>query len=426
MRTLYLLASYLLTPLLLLHLAWRGLRNRAFLQRWGERFGWYKHAVPRGGIVLHAASVGEVNAAAPLIRALARQYSGLPITVTSFTPTGSDQIQTLLTQNVFHVYLPLDLRGAVRRFFRYVRPRLLIIMETEIWPNLYFAAAQDGIPIMLVNARISETSMPRYRCIRGLMRTTLAHVTRIAAQSTADAGRLCEIGAKADRIEVTGNLKFDLSVSDQLHEQGRALRQSWGKQRMVLLAASTHAGDEGPVLAAFVGLLRSFPQALLLLVPRHPQRFLPVAQSARAAGLTVQLHSEGVACAPTTQCLVVDAMGTLLRFYAACDVAFVGGSLDRIGGHNVLEPAALSIPVLVGPHTFNFTDITEQLVASGGAQRVRNAAELERAAARLLGDAVLRRQMGAAGLAVARSGQGALARTLHLIEEMLGQGQFNN
>jgi 3-deoxy-D-manno-octulosonic-acid transferase len=424
MRTLYLLASYLLTPLLLLHLAWRGLRNRAFLRRWGERFGWYKHAVPPGGIVVHAASVGEVNAAAPLIRALARQYSGLPITVTSFTPTGSDRIQTLLTHNVFHVYLPLDLPGAVRRFFRYVRPCLLIIMETEIWPNLYFAAARSGIPILLANARISEASMPRYRRMRRLTRATLAHVARIGAQSAADARRLCELGAKADRVEVTGNLKFDLNMADGLHEQGRCLRQSWGRQRPVLLAASTHAGDEEPVLSAFLGLLQSFPQALLILVPRHPQRFQPAARSARAIGLAVQLHSEGAACAPTTQCLVVDTMGALLRFYAACDVAFVGGSLDRIGGHNVLEPAALSIPVLVGPHTFNFTDITGQLLASGGAQRVNDAAELERAAARLLGDETLRRQMGAAGLALVRSGQGALSRTLHIIEEMLDQ--FNS
>jgi 3-deoxy-D-manno-octulosonic-acid transferase len=424
MRTLYLLASYLLTPLLLLHLVWRGLRNRAFLQRWGERFGWYKHPVPPGGIVLHAASVGEVNAAAPLIRALARQYSSLPITVTSFTPAGSDRIQTLLTHNVFHVYLPLDLPGAVKRFFRYVRPCLVIIMETEIWPNLYFAAAQSGIPILLANARISETSIRRYRRLRRLTQATLAHVARIAAQSTADARRLCEIGAKADQIEVTGNLKFDLNLADELHEQGRCLRQSWGRQRPVFLAGSTHAGDEGPVLAAFLGLLRSFPQALLILVPRHPQRFRPVARSARASGLAVQLYSEGVACAPTTQCLVVDAMGMLLRFYAACDVAFVGGSLDRVGGHNVLEPAALSIPVLVGPYTFNFTDITVQLLASGGAQRVNDAAELERAAARLLGDEALRRQMGAAGLALVRSGQGALSRTLHIIEEMLDQ--FNS
>jgi 3-deoxy-D-manno-octulosonic-acid transferase len=361
-----------------------------------------------------------------LIRALARQYSGLPITVTSFTPAGSDRIQTLLTQNMFHVYLPLDLPGAVRRFFRHVRPCLLIIMETEIWPNLYFAAARSGIPIMLANARISEASLTRYRRLRRLTRATLAHVARIAAQSATDARRLGEIGAKADRIEVTGNLKFDLNLADGLHEQGRSLRQSWGKQRPVLLAGSTHAGDEGPVLTAFLGLLRSFPQALLILVPRHPERFLLVARSARATGLSVQLHSEGVACVPTTQCLVVDAMGALLRFYAACDVAFVGGSLDRVGGHNVLEPAALSVPVLVGPHTFNFTDITGQLLASGGAQRVNDAAELERAAKRLLGDEALRRQMGAAGLALVRSGQGALSRTLHIIEEMLDLDQFNN
>lgn len=418
---LYLLASYLLMPLLLLYLAMRGMRNRDYLKRWRERFGWYKHGVPPGGIVVHAASVGEVNAAAPLIRALAMRYSGLPITVTSFTPTGSDRIQALFNEKVFHVYLPLELPGAVKRFIRHIRPRLLIIMETEIWPNLYFTAARSGVPIMIANARISETSITGYRRIRRLTRAALAQVACIAAQSAADARRFREIGAQADRIEVTGNLKFDMNLSDRLHEHGRSLRQSWGDRRPVLLAGSTHAGDEGPVLAAFLALLRSFPQALLVLAPRHPERSQRSAQLARAAGLAVQLHSEGLACAPMTQCLVVDTIGTLLRFYAACDIAFVGGSLDRVGGHNVLEPAALSIPVLVGPHTFNFADITRQLLASGGAQRVSNAADLERAAARLLGDAALRRQMGAAGLALVRSGQGALSRSLQIIEELVDQ-----
>ncbi len=415
-RTLYWLASYLLLP----YLALRALQNRAYLKRWRERFGFYRQAPPAGGIVLHAASVGEVNAAAALIHAIARRYPDVPITVTSFTPTGSQRIRALFADNIHHFYAPLDLPGAVRRFYRRVRPRLLVIMETEIWPNLLFAAAQHGTLVMMANARISETSLSRYRHIRRLMQAALAQVARIAAQSEADAGRLRAIGAPAGRIEVTGNLKFDVNLPQDLHEQGLALRQGWGQQRPVLLAGSTHEGEEEPVLTAFLGVLRSFPQALLVLAPRHPERFQAVAQRARAAGLEVQSYSQNPVCDSATQCLVVDAMGELLRFYAACDVAFVGGSLERIGGHNVLEPAALSIPVLVGPYTANFEDMTRQLLASGGARRVADAADLERAAIQLLGDSALRQKMGAAGLALLRSGQGALDRNLRIIAELLG------
>jgi len=413
------LASYLLTPLLLSYMAARGLRDRSYLKRWRERFGLYRQEVSAGGIVIHAASVGEVNAAASLIRGLIIRYPGLPITLTSFTPTGSEQIRALFKDAVNHVYVPLDLPGAVKRFFRHFQPRLLIIMETEIWPNLYFAATQNGVPVMMANARISEASLIRFRRVGRLIRPALAQVARIAAQSETDAGRLRELGAEGERIEVTGNLKFDANLSQELHQQAISLRRSWGEQRPVFLAGSTHEGEEAPVLTAFLGLLSSFPQALLVWAPRHPQRFQHTAQLARSAGLQVQLHSEGPVWKTGMQCLVVDAMGVLLLYYAASDVAFVGGSLDRMGGHNVLEPAALSVPVLVGPHTFNFADITRQLLAKGGAHLVHDAIELEREVASVLGDPALGRQMGAAGLALVQDGQGALSRTLLMIEEIL-------
>jgi 3-deoxy-D-manno-octulosonic-acid transferase len=416
-RTLYMLASYLLIP----YLAIRALRRPDYLKRWRERFGYYRKDIPDGGIVLHAASVGEVNAAAPLIRVLTQRFAPTPLTVTCFTPAGSDRTLALFEDEVHHVYAPLDFPGAVRRFYRMIRPRLIIIMETEIWPNFYFAAAQEGVPILMANARISDKSIKGYRRMPGLPKAALAQVARIAAQSEADAERFRGIGAPADRVTVTGNLKFDLSLSDALHQHGLRLRRNWGEQRPVLLAASTHQGEEGPVLAAFLGLLRSFPEALLVLAPRQPQRFEPAARAARSAGLVVQMHSQGPACGAATNCLVVDALGALLPYYAACDVAFVGGSLEPIGGHNVLEPAALSIPVLVGPHTFNFADIAHQMLASGGAQRVNNAAGLEHAAARLFGDDILRQKMGEAGQALVQGGQGALARTLLLIEEIWDQ-----
>ena len=419
MRRLYTLLLYLVMPLVLLHLLWRGLRDNAYLKRWPERFGLFDPPGRTGGIVVHAASVGEVNVASALVRSLSRRFPDFPVYLTTFTPTGSDRVKSLFRNDVFHVYAPLDLPGAVKRFYNRVQPRLLIIMETEIWPNLYFEASSRNIPIMIANARISEQSFGTYRRLRRMTAAALNQVSRIAAKSRVDAERLIDIGADEQRIEVTGNLKFDVALPPSLLEQGETIRMAWGADRLVLLAGSTHEGDEGPLLKAFSRLLKQFPQALLVLVPRHPERFTRVAQAARAAGLKVSLRSGGISCPSSTQCFVIDAMGELLQFYAACDVAFVGGSLDRIGGHNVLEPAALSRPVLVGPHTFNFEGITEQLVAAGAAVRVANALELEEEAARLFSRPELRDQMGLTGLSLVKSGQGALQRTLEIVEELI-------
>ncbi len=419
MRWLYTLLIYLITPVVFLLLIIRGLRNRDWLKRWPQRFGWFDPPEKTGGIVVHAVSVGEVNVASTLVKALSQHFPERSLCLTTFTPTGSDRVQSLFRDEVFHVYLPLDLPGAVKRFFDRVQPAFLIIMETEIWPNLYFEARRRGIPVMIANARISERSIRGYRRFKRLTTAALSQVSCIAAQSELDAGRLIEIGADETRLEVTGNLKFDLELPPGLLEQGEAIRQTWGSKRLVLLAGSTHEGDEKPVLEAFTQLLRQFPEALLVLVPRHPERFGRTAQLAQASGLTVCLHSELVDCPPSAQCFIVDAMGELLPYYAACDVAFVGGSLEAIGGHNALEPAALAKPVLFGPHTFNFEDITNQLLNTGAAIRVNNAKDLEEASARLFRQPDLRDQMGRAGLELVKSGQGALERTLEIVEGLI-------
>jgi 3-deoxy-D-manno-octulosonic-acid transferase len=319
---------------------------------------------------------------------------------------------------VFHVYAPLDLPGAVRRFFDRVRPRLLVIMETEIWPNLYHEAAARGIPIVIANARISQRSFGRYRRLRGLTAEALGNTTRIAAQSAGDAERLQALGAPQARLTVTGNLKYDVSLPPGLAEDGRGIRAAWGAQRPVLVAGSTHEREEAVILDAFRGVLAAFPDALLVLVPRHPERFARAAQAARTGGLEVALHSAGATSSAGAQCFVVDAMGELLPYYAAGDVAFVGGSLEPVGGHNVLEPAALGRPVLVGPHTFNFSDITAQLIEAGAAARVADGAALQAAVVELFGDADRRQRMGAAARQLVASGQGALARTLDEIERL--------
>ena len=419
MRRLYTALLYLALPLVLLFLLVRSLRNPGYRARWSERFGRFAGPPRPGGIVVHAASLGEVNAASALIDTLIRQYPDAPVTVTTFTPTGSDRVGDVFGAAVFHVYAPLDLPGAVRCFLDRVRPRLLVIMETELWPNLYHHAAAAGIPILIANARISERSFGRYRRWRALTAEALGQAARIAAQSAGDADRLRALGAPEERLTVTGNLKFDVSLPPGLAEEGEAIRVAWGAQRPVLVAGSTHEREEAVLLAAFRGVLAAVPDALLVLVPRHPERFARAAQTARAAGLNVVLRSAGTVCPATAQCFVVDAMGELLRYYAVGDVAFVGGSLEPIGGHNVLEPAALGRPVLVGPHTFNFSDITAQLIDAGAALRVADGAALEATLLELFGDADQRDRMGAAARDLVASGQGALTRTLEEIGRLL-------
>jgi 3-deoxy-D-manno-octulosonic-acid transferase len=417
MRKLYSLLIYLLTPLALLYLAFRGLRSRDYLKRWPERFAFF-NAPHEGGIVVHAVSLGEVNAASALIRELLSRFPGQPLCITTLTPTGSDRVRDLFP-DVFHVYAPLDLPGATRRFFDHLKPRLLIVMETEIWPNFYYESARRNVPVVIANARISEHSIGAYRRLGKLIRPALDCVSRVAAQSRLDAARLIEIGARESRVTITGNLKYDVKLPPSLIEQAEPVRLAWGTDRLVLLAGSTHEGDEHAVLKAFDPVLEKFPDALLVIVPRHPERFGRAAQLARTAGLRVSLRSEGIGCPRDSQCFIIDSMGELMLFYATCDVAFVGGSMDSIGGQNLLEPAALGKPVIVGPHTFNFREITRQLVENDAAIQVENAGELERAVCRLFSNPELRDQMGLAGIDLVKSGQGALERTLAVIEDVV-------
>ena len=419
MRRLYSLLLYLLMPLVLLYLLFRGFRDRRYLSRWAERFGIFTPPAKTGGIMVHAVSMGEVNAASVLIRGLAAAYPGEPMYVTAFTLTGSARIRELFDDSVFHVYSPLDLPGAVGRFFDRVRPRMLVIMETENWPNLYFQAAKRNVPILVANARISDHSLQSYLRFRRLTAGALENVECIAAQSEQDGDRLRAIGANPAHVHLTGNLKFDLTLPPRLHEEGDSIRLAWGPHRPVLVAGSTHEKEEAVVVRVFKRLLGQFPDALLVLVPRHPERFSRAAQSARSSGLQVSLRSESPVCPPETQCFVIDAMGELQRYYAAGDAAFVGGSLEPIGGHNPLEPAALSKPVLFGPHMFNFADISRQLLEAGAAIEVADGKELEAQITSLFQDPALRADMGRAAHQLFKNGQGATDRTLLLVEKVL-------
>lgn len=406
---------YALVPVMLYHLVWRGLRDRNYFRRWSERFGWYVDAPLDGSLWVHAVSVGEVNAAASLIDALRVRYPLMPLVVTTTTPTGAARVQSLWKGDVRHLYFPYDLPGAVRRFLAHLQPRLVVVMETEIWPNLYVAIGRSAIPFLLVNARLSQRSLRGYQPVLPLIRLTLGQVAVIAAQSQADARRFRSIGALDDCVRVVGNLKYDLRVPDGLDAQARLRRVAWGSARPVWIAASTHEDEEARVLDVHARLREQFPDLLLLWAPRHPGRFAHVAEACVQRGFRTRTRSADAMANAETECFVLDCMGELMGFYAAADVAFVGGSLQAVGGHNVLEPAALSVPSVVGPHTFNFADATMLLRDEGALLQVADANGLARALAELLADAPRRRAMGAAGRLTVERERGALARTMDLI-----------
>jgi len=419
LRYIYTLAMFLVTPLLVLRLLARGVRSRPYHRRWPERFGFFDAPGFSGSLWVHAVSVGEVNAAEPMIKALRRDYPNAPLVITTVTPTGTARVHQLFGDSVFHVYLPYDLPYSVSRFLKKIRPRLALIVETEIWPNLYFACRKRGIPLMIVNARLSERSLRGYKPLRALLRSALRCVSLIAAQSRTDAARYRLLGADPQQILVIGNMKFDMPIPDGAVAEGAAMREHWGVRRPVWIAASTHEGEELAVLEAHLQVLKRLPDALLLLAPRHPERFRAVEHAVRSLGFTVATRSADRVPSASHQVCVIDAMGQLMPFFAASDVAFVGGSLVPIGGHNVLEPAALSVPVLVGPHTFNFEEITSSLIHQGGAARVPGVDRLGPEMLQLLLDAGRRGRMGQAAQQVFERERGAVQRIMQLIDAQL-------
>jgi 3-deoxy-D-manno-octulosonic-acid transferase len=419
MRLFYALLMYFLSPLVLAWFGIRGFRDKRYWQRWGERLGFYARPAPAGCVWVHAASLGEVNAASPLVNALLEHYPGQALLLTTFTPTGAARAEHLFSGRLTHCHVPLDLPGAVRRFYRRHQPQLGIIMETEIWPTLYHRARHSGVPLLISNARLSESSVRGYALAGRLIGPTMAGVSGVFAQTQRDAAAFMEIGARQECVQVVGNLKFDILVPASLSETGEMMRASWGVNRPVLVAGSTHAEDESELFEAFKQVLVEHPQALLVVAPRHPERFAAVAEEARELGLAVAQRSACTVPAPATQVLVVDTMGELLGFYAAADLAFVGGTLAPVGGHNLLEPAALAKPLLVGPYTANVREIADQLLAAGAARRVHDRHDLAVTIKQLFSDASGRDRMGQAGQQLVSAGRGALQRTLDALQAWL-------
>ncbi|MES2324731.1 MAG: lipid IV(A) 3-deoxy-D-manno-octulosonic acid transferase [Pseudomonadota bacterium] len=419
MRAVYTLMWCLAMPLVLARLWWRGRKEPGYRQHLGERLGWYG---PRGAarhtLWVHAVSVGETRAAEPLVDALLEAYPESRIVLTHMTPTGRATGRALFARHgerLVQSYLPYDIPWMIKRFIGHFQPRLCILMETEVWPNL-IAACGSAVPVALVNARLSERSLRRGRRFGALMRDAAHSITLVAAQTEADAERIVSLGAP--RVEITGSIKFDVVVPDAALETGAWLRTQMGS-RPVLLCASTRDGEEAMILDAWLRKPASLDKALLVIVPRHPQRFDDVVALAAARGLSVARRSALAGAVLDAQVVVGDSMGEMFAYYAACDAAFIGGSLLPLGGQNLIEACALGKPVLIGPHTFNFALVTEDAIASGGALCVADATGLVNQAAQLLVNREARDAMGARASKFANHHRGATARTVGLLRHLI-------
>lgn len=419
MRILYNLLSYLLLIPFGCYWIVRGFGNRSYFDRLGQRFG-FGFPCMDGCIWIHAVSVGEVQATVPLIHALEKRYPTQKLLITTVTPTGAARAEALFGDRVQHCYIPFEFPHAVRSFYSTVNPQAALIMETEIWPNLYRGCGVRKIPLILVSARISPRSVPGYRRLLPLIRETLSHGIIIAAQSKADADRFLALGASSIRTRVMGNIKFDVDLDAEVTRNGAKLRSELFGERPVWIAASTHDGEEQQVLDAHQSLLEKHPDLLLIIVPRHPERFAGVRALIENRGFNTISRTDELPCDASVDIFLLDTMGEVPLFYAASDIAFVGGSLVPTGGHNLLEPAAQGLPIIFGPHVYNAQDIADMFVELGACRQVEDAAELATTIAWLIENPHEAAQLGQKALALLDKNRGALGRLLVLLEPLLG------
>ena len=421
------------TPAIALYLLWRSRRQPAYRRDWSERFlGLYRNRLAQPCVWIHAVSVGETRAAAPLVNALRTRYPDLPIVITHMTPTGRDTAIALFGDRVSHAYLAYDYPFAVARFFRYWQPAIGIVMETEIWPNLMAAAHDAGVAVLLGNARLSANSLRWAMRWRSLMRPAARGFARILAQSADDAARFASLidDASTTSIVPVGNLKFDIDVPLAQRElasrfRDRLTRSASGLARIVLLFASTREGEEAEIFDAWSRRIARADNRvaglspLLVVVPRHPQRFEEVATLAKTRRLIVQRRSDAQAVLPGTAVWIGDSMGELFAYYLIADVAYVGGSIAPLGGQNLIEAAAAGCPILIGPHTFNFSEASEEAVRVGAALRVTDFDALIEQSIALASESARRRRMADAAIAFAAAHRGATDRTMHVISEVM-------
>jgi 3-deoxy-D-manno-octulosonic-acid transferase len=421
-RYLYSAIFYCLLPFILLRLLFRGLAAPNYRKRWRQRFGFFTPPESaKETIWLHAVSVGETLAAVPLVKALQVKYPDHRLLITCMTPTGSDRITAAFGDSVDHSYAPYDMPDAVARFIQRVQPKMLIIMETELWPNTIAACHKRQIPVILANARLSEKSARGYARVRGLSGPMFAQLTAVVAQHEDDGTRFAALGLPADNLHISGNIKFDLDLNAEIRQAAESLKQQWRgeNQRPILLAASTHRGEDEIILQAFGQIKQRVHNALLVLVPRHPERFNQVGDLCLDAGYSLARRSSND---PVEQAdiLLGDSMGELMTFFGACDIAFIGGSLVSNGGHNMIEPAAWGKPTLSGLSVFNFAEVSRLLAEAGGLALVEDTVALAETVIELIENPERAQQMGQQAQQVAEANRGALERLLMVVDNNLG------
>jgi len=414
-RVIYTLALWLLLPYVFFHLLWRGRKQAEYFRHIPERFGFYSISTDKPVIWLHTVSVGETRAAASLIQRLSESYPDHQLLLTHTTPTGRAASEQLYADKVIRVYLPYDYPFAVKRFLHHFQPRVGILLETEIWFNLIHFCNTENTPLLLLNARLSKKSAKRYARFPALTRQGLSELAAIAAQTEADSRRLQDLGG--EKITVMGNLKFDIEPPPAMLELGTQLRYSFGLERKIFLAASTREGEEALILAALKKI--DTPLLLTVIVPRHPQRFDEVAALIERSGFKYQRRSHHETIRAETQVVLGDSMGEMFAYYSACDVTFIGGSLLPFGGQNLIEACAVGKPVLIGPHTYNFTQASELAIEMEAARRIADASDMMQALQILFANPEHMNKMGSAGLKFVQSNQGATEQALTLISKLL-------
>jgi 3-deoxy-D-manno-octulosonic-acid transferase len=418
MRALYNILAYMSMPFIIIRLWLKSRRLPEYRQHIAQRFSFIQQV--NGCIWVHAVSLGESIAAVPIIEKLLQRYPGAKVLVTNMTPTGRGHIQRVFSDKVYNCYLPYDIPVLVKRFLNATKPKLAIIMETELWPNYLRQCHKRGIPIMLANARLSQRSAKGYARFSSFARAMFNELSCVAAQAQVDGQRFLDLGLAKEKLHITGSVKFDIKVTEKELEKGKALRKFFGRPRQVWVAASTHPGEEAQVLLAHQALLKKFPDALLVLVPRHPDRFDEVALLLEKHQWSFVRRTQEQQPNSETQVYLADTLGEMMAFYAAGDIAFVAGSFKAIGGHNVLEPAALAKPVVTGPELFNFQKATDLLRQAHAMKVVSDEVELARVLCELFESPEAQRKLGVAALDVVEANRGALDKQFALIERFLG------
>ncbi len=419
MRLIYTLLFYLLTPLVLLRLYWKGFKTPEHRKRWKERLAIYQQKFPTQVIWVHAVSVGEAEAVFPLVKRLQQQYPSNQFLVTTTTPTGSARVKDVLANTVSHVYLPYDLPCVVNRFISTFKPKVAVIMEKEIWPNLFLACTKNNIPVLIINARLSENSAKGYKKIPRLVKPVFNAGVQICTQTEEDRQQFIEIGAKESTTSVTGNLKFDLILDESLTERASEIKKQIFPDRFVWLIASTHDKEEQIFFDIYPQLKKQIPELLLMMVPRHPERFDSVRQLAEKVQLKTCLRSSKQPCTLDTDVYIADTMGELKFLYGVADICFVGGSMVPVGGHNILEPAAMGTPVMFGPYMVNFKEIAKNVLDLKAATQCENKKEIIETVINLYINDKFRNEMAIRAKQFVNNNQGATELTAKIISNYI-------